>query len=119
MNTTDKEVKVVLEIPVVKKEDITINAYGEAVEVTCNKSVIGYKVVLLLCSVCQRRKKRRQWFLIGTNSHKICRPANSEAILKRQLITPRFRAGTKKPVPKITDALAISAFRSSFDVATA
>ena len=32
MNTTDKEVKAVLEVPVVKKDDIGINAYGEAVE---------------------------------------------------------------------------------------
>jgi HSP20 family protein len=36
VNTTDKEVKVVMEILGVKKEDIKINAYDEAVEVTAN-----------------------------------------------------------------------------------
>jgi HSP20 family protein len=36
VNTTDREVKVVLEIPGVKKEDISINAYDGAVEVTAN-----------------------------------------------------------------------------------
>ena len=36
MNTTDKEVKVVMEILGVKKEDIKINAYGETVEVTAD-----------------------------------------------------------------------------------
>jgi HSP20 family protein len=36
INTTDKEVKVVMEMPGVKKEDIKINAYDEAVEVTAN-----------------------------------------------------------------------------------
>jgi HSP20 family protein len=36
VNTTDKEVKVVMEILGVKKEDIKINAYGETVEVTAN-----------------------------------------------------------------------------------
>jgi HSP20 family protein len=36
VNTTDKEVKVVLEIPGVKKEDIKINAFDEAVEVIAN-----------------------------------------------------------------------------------
>ena len=42
VNTTDKEVKVVLEIPGVKKEDIKINAYGEAVEVTANNAQRKY-----------------------------------------------------------------------------
>ncbi len=36
VNTTDKEVKVVMEILGVKKEDIKINAYGETVEVTAD-----------------------------------------------------------------------------------
>jgi len=36
VNTTDKEVKVVMEMPGVKKEDIRINAYHEAVEVTAS-----------------------------------------------------------------------------------
>jgi HSP20 family protein len=36
LNTTDKEVKVILEIPGVKKEDIKISAFDEAVEVTTN-----------------------------------------------------------------------------------
>lgn len=36
VNMTDKGVKVVLEIPGVKKEDIKINAYDEAVEVIAN-----------------------------------------------------------------------------------
>ncbi len=36
VNSNDKEVKVVLELPGVKKEDIKINAYDEAVEVTAN-----------------------------------------------------------------------------------
>jgi len=36
VNTTNKEVKVVLEIPGVKKEDIKINAFDEAVEVIAN-----------------------------------------------------------------------------------
>jgi HSP20 family protein len=42
VNTTDKEVKVVLEIPGVKKEDIKINAYDEAVEVTANNTQRKY-----------------------------------------------------------------------------
>jgi HSP20 family molecular chaperone IbpA len=42
VNTTDKEVKAVLEIPVVKKEDIRINAYVEAVEVTANNAHSNY-----------------------------------------------------------------------------
>ena len=36
VNTTNKEVKVVLEIPGVKKEDIKISVFDEAVEVTAN-----------------------------------------------------------------------------------
>ncbi len=36
LNTTDKEVKVVLEIPGVKKEHIKINVFDKAVEVTAN-----------------------------------------------------------------------------------
>jgi HSP20 family protein len=43
VNSTDKEVKVVLEIPGVKKEDIKINAYDEgAVEVTANNQQRNY-----------------------------------------------------------------------------
>jgi HSP20 family protein len=42
VNTTDKEVRVVMEIPGVKKEDIKINAYGEAVEVTANNAQRKY-----------------------------------------------------------------------------
>ena len=38
MNTTSKEVKVVLELTGVKKEEIMINAYGETVEVTANNA---------------------------------------------------------------------------------
>ena len=33
LHTTDKEVKVVLEMPGIKKEDIKINAYDEKVEI--------------------------------------------------------------------------------------
>ena len=33
ITTTDKEVKVVLEMPGIKKEDIKINAYDEKVEI--------------------------------------------------------------------------------------
>jgi len=36
LNTTDKEVKVVLEIPGVKKENIKINVFDEVVEITAN-----------------------------------------------------------------------------------
>ena len=36
VNTTDKEVKVVIEMPGIKKEDIKIKAYDGAVEVTSN-----------------------------------------------------------------------------------
>ena len=42
VNTTDKEVKVVMEILGVKKEDIRINAYDEAVEVTANSAQRKY-----------------------------------------------------------------------------
>ncbi len=42
VNTNDKEVKVVLELPGVKKEDIKISAYGEAVEVTANNAQRKY-----------------------------------------------------------------------------
>ena len=42
INTNDKEVKVVLELPGVNKEDIKINAYGEAVEVTANNAQRKY-----------------------------------------------------------------------------
>jgi HSP20 family protein len=36
VNTTDKEVKVVLEMPGVKKEDIKINAFDGSVDVIAN-----------------------------------------------------------------------------------
>ena len=42
VNTTDKEVKVVLELPGVKKEGIKISAYDEAVEVTANNAQRKY-----------------------------------------------------------------------------
>ena len=42
VNTNDKEVKVVLELPGVNKENIKINAYGEAVEVTANNAQRKY-----------------------------------------------------------------------------
>jgi HSP20 family protein len=42
VNPTDKEVKVVLEMPGVKKEDIRINAYDEAVEVTAQNTQRKY-----------------------------------------------------------------------------
>ena len=42
VNTNDKEVKVVPELPGVKKEDIKISAYGEAVEVTANNAQRKY-----------------------------------------------------------------------------
>jgi HSP20 family protein len=38
VNTTDKEVKVVIEMPGIKKEDIKIKAYDGAVEVTSNNT---------------------------------------------------------------------------------
>jgi len=41
-NTTDKGVKVALEKPDVKKEDIKVSAYGEAVEVTANNPQRNY-----------------------------------------------------------------------------
>jgi HSP20 family protein len=46
VNTTDKEVKVVLEIPGVKKEDIKLSAYDEAVEVTANNSERKYHKII-------------------------------------------------------------------------
>lgn len=42
VNTTSKEVKVVLELTGVKKEEIMINAYGETVEVTANNAQRKY-----------------------------------------------------------------------------
>ena len=48
VNTTDKEVKVVLEIPGVKKEDIKINAYNEAVEITANNAQRKYRKTIEL-----------------------------------------------------------------------
>ena len=42
LNTTDKEVKVILEIPGVKKEDIKISAFDEVVEVTANNTQRKY-----------------------------------------------------------------------------
>ncbi len=42
VNTTDKEVKVVLELPGVKKDEIKISAYDEAVEVTANNAQRKY-----------------------------------------------------------------------------
>jgi HSP20 family protein len=42
VNTTDKEVKVVLELPGVKKEDIKMSAYDETVEVTANNAQRKY-----------------------------------------------------------------------------
>jgi HSP20 family protein len=46
VNTTDKEVKVVLEIPGVKKEDIKLSAYDEAVEVTANNAERKYHKII-------------------------------------------------------------------------
>lgn len=46
LNTTDKEVKVVLEIPGVKKEDIKLNAFDEAVEVTANNPQRKYHRII-------------------------------------------------------------------------
>jgi HSP20 family protein len=43
VNVTEKEVKVVLEMPGVKKEDIKINAYEEAVEVMTNDPKRKYR----------------------------------------------------------------------------
>ncbi len=42
VNTTDKEVKMVLEIPGVKKEDIKVNTYDDAIEVTANNAQRKY-----------------------------------------------------------------------------
>ncbi len=42
VNSTDKEVKVILEIPGVKKDDIKINAYVGIVEVIANNSLRKY-----------------------------------------------------------------------------
>ena len=42
LNTSDKEVKVVLELPGVKKEDIKISAFEETVEVSANNSQRKY-----------------------------------------------------------------------------
>src|SRR6476469_3218550 len=47
ITTTDKEVKVVLEIPGIKKEDIKINAYDEKVEIkTADSSERKYHKIL-------------------------------------------------------------------------
>jgi HSP20 family protein len=47
ITTTDKEVKVVLEIPGIKKEDIKINAYDEKVEIkTADRSERKYHKIL-------------------------------------------------------------------------
>ena len=46
LNTTDKEVKVVLEIPGVKKEDIKIKTFDEAVEVTANNPQRKYHKII-------------------------------------------------------------------------
>ena len=46
LNTTDKEVKVILEIPGVKKEDIKISAFDEAVEVTANNPQRKYHKII-------------------------------------------------------------------------
>ncbi len=46
VNTTGKEVKVVLEIPGVKKEDIKLSAYDEAVEVTANNPQRKYHKII-------------------------------------------------------------------------
>ena len=48
VNTTDKEVKVVLEIPGVKKEDIKLSVYDEAVEVTANNPQRKYHKIINL-----------------------------------------------------------------------
>ncbi|HYO06689.1 MAG TPA: Hsp20/alpha crystallin family protein, partial [Phototrophicaceae bacterium] len=42
VNVTDKEVKVVMEMPGVKKEEIKINAYDGEVEVTANDPLRKY-----------------------------------------------------------------------------
>ena len=67
----------------------------------------------------QRRKKRRQGFLVGTNSHKVCRPANSKAIFKQPFYQFAVPSRYKETGAEIADALIISAFNSSFDLATA
>ncbi len=47
ITTTDKEVKVVLEMPGIKKEDIKINAYGEKVEIkTADISARKYNKII-------------------------------------------------------------------------
>ena len=47
---------------------------------------IGMNIILCMYDlVCQRWKKRRLWFLVGTNSHKICRPTNLKAIFKQPI----------------------------------
>jgi HSP20 family protein len=46
LNTTDKEVKVILEIPGVKKEDIKIKTFDEAVEVTANNPQRKYHKII-------------------------------------------------------------------------
>jgi HSP20 family protein len=49
VTTTDKEVKVVLEMPGIKKEDIKINAYEQKVEIkTADSSARKYHKVLNL-----------------------------------------------------------------------
>jgi HSP20 family protein len=46
VDTTDKEVKVVLELPGVKKEDIRLSAYDEAVDVTANNPQRKYHKII-------------------------------------------------------------------------
>ncbi len=48
LNTTDKEVKVVLEIPGMKKENIKINVFDEAVEITANNPQRKYHKTIYL-----------------------------------------------------------------------
>jgi HSP20 family protein len=48
VNTTDKEVKVVLEIPGVRKEDVKLSALDEAVEVTANNPQRKYHKIISL-----------------------------------------------------------------------
>ncbi len=48
LNTTDKEVKVVLEIPGLKKENIKIKVFDEAVEITANNPQRKYHKTIYL-----------------------------------------------------------------------
>ncbi len=65
INSNDKEVKVVLEIPGVKKEDIRINAYDGAVEVTANNPQRKYHKTIELPQDANTEKTAKSTYQNG------------------------------------------------------